>query len=84
MELEPLEILNGDAESETVGGGVGGGETLIFTVAVALPPGPETVIKYVVATGGLTVVLPLTVAAKFDEETLVASVELQVNVTLFP
>ena len=44
VELLPLEILDGDAKSETVGVGVGGEETLIFADADALPPGPETVI----------------------------------------
>ena len=62
---------------------VGKEETLIVLDAVALPPGPETVILYVVVLKGLTIKLPLTVVApKFDDETLVALVEDQVNVEL--
>ena len=64
---------------------VGKEETLIVIDAVALPPGPETVILYVVVDIGDTVIVPLIVVApKFDEETLVALVEDQVSVVLPP
>ncbi len=83
--LSPADITVGVAVNVTSGVAGNNGFTVTVVVVVLSPPGPETVIVYVVVTAGDTVFVPFTVAAeKFESVTLVAFVVDHCNVVFAP